>query len=113
VTYTILLTLEFAPSWLALGRDERTSYRGEHVLPIFGRYADRVGARLFDNESFHADFSDSILLETEHLEHYFLLAEELRDCPLLTEGHVRVLESFISVENGFRTVPEAAAALAR
>ncbi|MBM7169478.1 hypothetical protein JQK87_13845 [Streptomyces sp. G44] len=107
MTYTILLTCDFAPSWLAFSRAERKRYRAEHVLPVFARHAGRITARFYDSESFHAEFSDLIRLETERLEHYFLLIEELRDCPLLVEGHVELRESFIAVENGYRVIPEA------
>lgn len=107
MTYTVLVTCDFAPSWLALSRAERKRYRAEHVLPVFARHADRITARFYDSESFHADFSDLIHFETERLEHYFLLIEDLRDCPLLVEGHVELRESFIAVENGYRVIPEA------
>ncbi|WP_432011989.1 darcynin family protein [Streptomyces cucumeris] len=109
--YTILVSCDFAPSWLALTREKRRSFRAQHVLPIFTRYTGKISARFYDSESFHAEFSDFILFETERLEHYFMLVEELRDCPLLTDGHVEFRESFITIENGFRTVPEAAADL--
>ncbi|MFJ6747907.1 MULTISPECIES: darcynin family protein [unclassified Streptomyces] len=107
MTYTILVTCNFAPSWLALSRPERKAYRAAHVIPLFARHADHLSARFHDSESFHAEFSDLILFETESLEHYFLLIEDLRDCPLLTEGHVTLQESFIAIENGYRVVPEA------
>ena len=107
MTYTILVTCNFAPSWLALSRAERKRYRAEHVLPVFAGHAERITARFYDSESFHAEFSDLIHFETERLEHYFLLIEDLRDCPLLVEGHVELRESFIAVENGYRVIPEA------
>jgi hypothetical protein len=99
--YTALVTCDFAPSWLALPRAERKTFRAEHVLPVLARHRGRVKARFFDSESFHAEFSDFILFETERIEDYFLLVEELRDNPLVTQGHVQLLEAFLTIENGY------------
>jgi hypothetical protein len=116
MNYAVFMTCRFAPSWLALTRAERKAFRSKHVLPIFERYAGRVSARFYDSESFHAEFSDFILFEAARIEDYYLLVEELRDCALLTEGHVELLESWASIENGFKYFAEsvlAGAALAR
>ncbi|MFF4361605.1 darcynin family protein [Streptomyces sp. NPDC001604] len=99
---TIILTYTFTPAWLALPREERNAMEAAHIFPVFAKYADRVSARFFDAEAFHTAFSDFALLETEDLQAYYFLIEELRDSPLIAQGYLVVNDIFMGIEDGFQ-----------
>lgn len=100
--YGIVLTYTVTPRWLALPREERNALRTAHIEPVFAAYADRVTARFFDAEAFHARLSDFAVLETEDLAAYYFLIEELRDSPLISQGYLTFGEVFLGVEDGFQ-----------
>ncbi|MEU2712085.1 darcynin family protein [Streptomyces sp. NPDC007205] len=98
---TIVLTYTFTPAWLALSREERNAMAATHIQPVFAKYADRVPARFFDAEAFTTAFSDFALLETEDLQAYYFLIEELRDSPLIAQGYLVMNDIFMGIEAGF------------
>ncbi|MEE4420553.1 darcynin family protein [Streptomyces bugieae] len=98
--YMIILGYSFSPQWLALDRAERRRLKDAHIGPIAARYADRVRMRFFDAEAFQTQFSDFALLETEDLQAYYFLVEELRDTPLISQGYLTIKDIFLGVEDG-------------
>jgi hypothetical protein len=107
---TVLLMCNFDATWLAKSRDERKEFRAEHVLPLFGHYGHSVEARFFDSESFDATVSDFIVLEVTDIAEYFCFIEEIRDCRIVTDGYLHILESFVAVERGYELLAQRAAA---
>ncbi|MFC5145159.1 darcynin family protein [Streptomyces aureoversilis] len=101
--YTIVLSYAFSPAWLRLSRDERNALREQCIQPVLAEYADRVSARFFDAEAFHARHTDFALLETADLQAYYHLVEELRDTPLIGDGYLAFTDIRIGIEDGYRT----------
>ncbi|MBF6046353.1 hypothetical protein GO001_14150 [Streptomyces sp. NRRL B-1677] len=108
--YTIVLSYAFSPAWLSLSRDERNDMRERCIQPVLAKYADRVSARFFDAEAFHAQHTDFALLETADLRAYYHLVEELRDTPLIGDGYLAFTDIRIGVEDGYRAFEESASA---
>lgn len=104
--YTVVLSYAFTPAWLSLSRDERNAMEEQYIQPVFAKYADQVAARFFDAEAFHAQHTDFALLETEDLQAYYHLVEELRDTPLISRQYLTFTDIRIGVEGGYRTFEE-------
>ncbi|GAA0486933.1 darcynin family protein [Streptomyces stramineus] len=104
--YTVILSYAFTPAWLGLSRGERNAMEERYIQPVFAKYADRVAARFFDAEAFHAQHTDFALLETEDLEAYYHLVEELRDTPLISGRYLAFTDVRIGVEGGYRAFEE-------
>ncbi|UKY48565.1 darcynin family protein [Streptomyces inhibens] len=98
--YVIILGYSFSPAWLALPRAERQRLKEAHIGPLVAKYADRVRMRFFDAEAFQTRFTDFALVETEDLQAYYFLVEELRDSPLVGQGYLTVKDIFLGIEDG-------------
>ncbi|MCQ8770953.1 darcynin family protein [Streptomyces telluris] len=107
--YTIVLSYAFSPAWLNLTRDERNAMEEQYIQPVFAKYADRVSARFFDAEAFHAQHTDFALLETTDLRAYYHLIEELRDTPLIGRQYLAFTDIKIGIEDGYRSYEESVA----
>ena len=100
--FTILFLYTVTPAWLRLSRTERNVFNATHVQPVLERYADRVSAQFCDAEAFTARCSDFVVFQTDKLEDFYFLFEELRDTALFTEPYLTVNDLIVGLEDGFQ-----------
>ncbi|MGR3761855.1 darcynin family protein [Roseobacteraceae bacterium NS-SX3] len=96
---TVFLLLRAAPSWLRLDRAERARIAAAALEP-FTR--NGLALRHFDAEAFHGRVSDMAVVEAENPETYYFAMEQLRDSPVIAEGHFEILDIIPAYEDGFR-----------
>ena len=105
VEYAVVMSYSFSNEWLALSHAQRRAFEEEHVFPVFAKYGDRIRRRSYDADSFATRTSDFMILETEDLQAYYFLVEELRDNPLLAKGYARIDDFMIGINNEYKQIP--------
>lgn len=98
--YTFFVHMNATKNWLSLSREERNSYFSESIGEIFSRYPS-VTVRLYDAEAFTTKCSDIAVYETENIQDYYFLVEELRDSKIFTEPYFEIVDIFPAIEDGF------------
>ncbi|CAH0537720.1 darcynin family protein [Vibrio marisflavi] len=98
--YSFFVHMNATRNWLSLDREDRNTYFSETVEEIFSRYPS-VSVRLYDAEAFTAKCSDIAVYETENIQDYYYLIEELRDTKVFTEPYFEIVDIFPAIENGF------------
>ena len=98
--YTFFVHLSARKEWLQMNRSDRNSYFLILKKDIFEKYPD-VLIRLFDAEAFTVFCSDLVMFETENIQSYYFLIEELRDSKIYTEPYFDVVSILPAIENGF------------
>ncbi len=102
MNYTMIVLLEFYPSWLALSREQRR----EHANTLYGiieKYHGKVNVRFFDAEALPGrDYTDFVICETTDLQLYHYMWEEIRDSKVYTNGYMRIKDVIMGMENAFR-----------
>lgn len=102
IEYAIVLSFSFSNEWLGLPRDERRAFEEKNVFPLFAKYADRVKRRSYDTDAFDTRASDFMILETQDLQAYYFLIEELRDSALLARGYCTIEDFKIGINNEYK-----------
>jgi hypothetical protein len=87
--------------WLSLSRDERRRFVAEELQPIFATYAERVRVRFLDAEAFTSRCSDVAIFETDDLQQYYFLMEEIRDSKIFTVPYFIFNDIIPCAEGGF------------
>lgn len=100
--YTAMMLINTTPAWLSLSPEDRALFNEVHINPILTSYADRVRVRLFDAEAFTGHCTDFALFETEDIQAYYFLVEELRDTALFVVPYFVVQDIIVGIEGGFR-----------
>src|SRR5689334_4239002 len=104
--YAILVLMTSTKEWLSLSRDERRRFVAEELQPIFAKYAGKVSARFLDAEAFTARCSDVTVFETDDLQQYYFLMEEMRDSKIFTVPYFIVNDIIPCAEGGFVSFEE-------
>ncbi|MCE0494786.1 darcynin family protein [Vibrio salinus] len=98
--YTFFVHMNARQEWLKLTRDERNAYFDILKREIFSKYPE-VSVRLFDVEAFSSVCSDIAMYETENIQDYYFLIEELRDSKIYTVPYFDIVNIFPAIEDGF------------
>src|SRR5689334_8436721 len=98
--YVTIVMMSTLPAWLALSSVEREAFNKATIEPIIARYMPRVTVRFMDAEAFTGRCTDIALFETDDLQQYYFLMEELRDTPLFTKPYFAVNEILVGLEGG-------------
>lgn len=101
-SYTVLILMEATPAWLALTRAKRNTFFEEHIAPVLSRYKASCRVSIFDSEYFHGSISDFMIVETNDLQQYRFMIEELRDTSLYSIPYFNIKDIVAGVENGFQ-----------
>ena len=102
IVYNIVMCYTFSSEWMSKPPAERRALEGEHIFPIFGRYADRIKRASFDAEAFTTQFSDFMILETGDLAAWYFLMEELRASQPIARGYITIANVIIGVNNEYK-----------
>lgn len=91
-----------SPSWLALTREQRREKANE-LQSIVIKYPE-VKVRFFDAEALPGrDYTDIILCETNDIQKYHFMWEELRDHGVYTNGHMKIKNVLMGIEEGYKS----------
>ena len=102
MSYGVFIGYTFTSKWLAMSWEARERFQQEHLLPVLGRYADRVRAQHYDAEAFCARPTDFMFLQTDDMDAYYFLIEELRETPLFSDGLAQIDVIHIGLADGYR-----------
>jgi hypothetical protein len=102
IEYTIVMSYSFSNEWLAKPRDERHTFEAEHLFPILMKYSDSLKRRSYDADAFQTNSSDFMIIETEDLDTYYFMVEELRDSKMLAKGYVKIDNFMIGINNEYK-----------
>ena len=102
VSYGVFIGYTFTAKWLAMDWEARERFQQQHLLPVLAKYADRVAAQHYDAEAFSARPTDFMFLQTDDMEAYYFLVEELRETPLFSEGLAEIDVIHIGIADGYR-----------
>lgn len=102
IQYTIVMSYSFSNEWLAKPRTDRRRFEEEHLFPILARYRDRLKHTTFDADAFQTNTSDFMIIETEDLDAYYFMVEELRDSKLLGKGYAKIDNFMIGINNQYK-----------
>jgi len=97
---TIFMLLNALPAWLSLERTARRAFHAEVLAPILAAHP-KTALRYYDAEAFTGRCSDIAAFETEDLEDYSDLIEDLRDTAFFGAPYYQVVDIIPSVENGY------------
>ncbi|OWO81396.1 hypothetical protein B5C26_14530 [Photorhabdus luminescens] len=97
--YVIIWTLVFSDKWNALNRSQREQLQNESLPEILVKYNDFISLRTVDSEGFSADFQDFVIIETESLEHYYCMLQDMRNTTVISEGYLKISNIFMGIEN--------------
>lgn len=98
-TYHIFMPLRATPTWLALSPEQRFSFLGTVIEPILTKNAS-IRLRFFDCEFFAAHVSDMAMWETDDLDAWQVLVEDLRETAFW-DTYFEVKDVLLSVENAY------------
>ncbi|WP_259782263.1 darcynin family protein [Aestuariispira ectoiniformans] len=98
-TYTIFMHLRATTNWLALTPQQRFEFGEENLRPILEQHAD-VRMRFMEAEAFHAGCSDIAVWETENLDRYQSVVENLRETKFW-DHYFQVIDIIPTVENAY------------
>ena len=98
--FTFFIHMNATGAWLSLTRKKRGEYFAKWQKEIFDRYPS-VSVKFYDVEAFSARCSDIAIYETEDIQSYYFLIEELRDSEVYTVPYFEVVDIFPALENGF------------
>ena len=76
--HAIFMMVKTTNAWLAMPPKERFAFLDEYVRPLLKKHP-QVQMRYFDAEGFSARVTDVILWETEALNEYQAIVEQLRE----------------------------------
>lgn len=99
-TYTFFVHLNARKEWLQLDRRDRNTYFDQLKREVFAKYPD-VHIRLFDAEAFTTFCSDIMMCETDNIQHYYFMMEQLRDSKIYTTPYFNVIAILPAIEDGF------------
>ncbi|CDH32251.1 darcynin family protein [Xenorhabdus bovienii] len=97
--YVIIWTLIFNEKWNALNRSERQQLQNESLPEILSKYKNSINMRTIDTEGFTADFQDFAIIETEKLDDYYCMLQDMRNTRVLSEGYLKISKIFMGIEN--------------
>lgn len=97
--HTIFMLVKTTPTWLMLKPAERFGFLGQTIQPLLKKHG-KVAMRFFDAEAFCSRFSDVVMWETQDLNAYQALVEELRET-LFWDTYFQVLEIVPAIENAY------------
>lgn len=98
-TYHVFMPLRATAKWLALSPEKRFSFLGKVIEPILIKNAS-VRLRFFDCEFFAAHVSDMAMWETDDLNAWQALVEDLRETEFW-DTYFEVKDVLLSVENAY------------
>jgi len=101
--YTFFIHMNATKEWTSLTEAERNSYFTETLKGIFLTYPS-VLVRLYDAEAFSAKCTDIAVCETEILEDYNLLVEDLRNSEMFSVPYFEVVDVFPTIEDDFKSI---------
>lgn len=105
MNYVFIVLVEFYPSWLAMSREERGK-RANELKEVILKYPE-VKVRFFDAEALPGkDYTDIIFCETNNVQKYHYMWEELRDHPVYTEGHMKIKNVIMGIEEAYKKFEE-------
>lgn len=105
MNYIFVVLVEFYPSWLAMTREERRKSADE-LKAIILKYPE-VQVRFFDAEALPGkDYTDIIFCETKNVKKYHYMWEELRDHHVYTEGHMKIKNVIMGIEEAYKSFEE-------
>jgi hypothetical protein len=102
IEYTIVMSYSFSNEWLAKPRAERRAFEEQHLFPILMKYSDKLKRRSYDADAFQTHTSDFMIIETEDLDAYYFMIEELRDSKMLAKGYARIDNFMIGINNEYK-----------
>ncbi|SHE63027.1 Darcynin, protein of unknown function [Seinonella peptonophila] len=106
MTYTLILLLEFYPSWLSLTRAERREY-ADDIYRIIDDYDGQVKVRFFDAEALPGNhYTDFCICETEDLQAYHFMWEKIRDSAAYAHGFFKIKDVIMGIENAYQLFEE-------
>lgn len=97
--HTIFMLTRATASWLALTPKERFAEVDRLLRPVLAAHPD-VKLRFFDSEWYSARVSDIMVWQTDSLDSYRSLVEDLRETPVWGV-YFEIVEIIPAVENGF------------
>ena len=105
MNYVFIVLIELYPSWLAMTREERGD-KADELNEIILKYPE-VNVRFFDAEALPGkDYTDIVFCETPNVEKYHYMWEELRDHPVYTEGHMKIKDVIMGMEEAYKKYEE-------
>lgn len=105
MNYVFIVLVEFYPSWLAMFRDERKKLANE-LKKIILKYPE-VKVRFFDAEALPGkDYTDIIFCETNNIQKYHYMWEELRDHRIYTDKHMKIKNVIMGIEEAYKRFEE-------
>lgn len=97
---TLFMLLNALPAWLSMPREERRAFHANVLAPILAAHpATRM--RYYDTEAFSGRCSDIAAFETEDLQDYSDLIEDLRDTAFFAAPYYAVVDIIPGIENGY------------
>ncbi len=96
-TYTYFIQMNATKAWLSLSIEERNRFVSNTLQPIFQKYP-HVNIRLYDAEAFTAHCSDIAIFETEKIEDYAKLMDNLRDSEIFTIPYFEIIDIIPAIE---------------
>ncbi|MFI8685854.1 darcynin family protein [Rossellomorea sp. NPDC077527] len=105
MNYVFIVLVEFYPSWLAMTREERGKLADE-LKEVILKYPE-VHVRFFDAEAFPGkEYTDFLICETNNVQKYHYMWEELRDHSVYTEGHMKIKDVIMGSEEAYKKFEE-------
>lgn|SRR5690625_403904 len=105
MNYAFVVLVEFYPSWLAMTRGER-EIKATELKKIILKYPE-VKVRFFDAEALPGkEYTDIIFCETNNIQKYHYMWEELRDHTIYTDGHMKIKNVIMGIEEAYKSFEE-------
>jgi len=98
--YTFFIHMKATKHWLSLSIEERGTFFQEVIREIFERYPN-VRSRLYDINSFPTKCSDIAVHETENIDDFHSLREDIRKTKIFTVPYFEIVDIIPTVEEGF------------
>lgn len=91
--YTFFVHMKATKSWLLLPEQKREAYVTDELVPMLAKYP-QVTIKFYDVEAFSAKCSDIAVFETEHLEAYLSLMDDIRNSKITTTPYFETVDVF-------------------
>mgnify|MGYP002713034431 CR=1 FL=1 len=88
---TFFIQLNATKEWLSLDHAEREAFVATVLHPIFTKYKD-VEIKFYDAEAFSSRCSDVAVMQTENVQAYAKLMDDLRDSPFYTKPYFELVD---------------------
>jgi hypothetical protein len=89
--FTYFVQMNATTAWLSLSPDQRHQFISETLHPIFHNYP-QVTIRLYDAEAFTSSCSDIAVFESERIEDYVSLMDDLRNSKIFTVPYFDIID---------------------